>query len=708
MADQKYNILLTATDETRAAFESVKNGFDEVNQKFVSMQTLAVSAGIASMVAFAKSAIDSGDELFLLSQKTGIAVENLAGLEHAAKLNGSSLEGVATGVKKLSTYLFDAAAGGKEQANMLHILGVTAKEPLPALEQIADKFAQMPDGAEKSALAVKLFGKAGLDMIPMLDGGGKALKDMIEEGQRLNPVTAEFTAAANAFNDNLDRMHEKAKGNAFVFANELLPTLNGISEAILHASSNADAFSLAGQGVGEVLKTLVVLGANTAYIFKEIGNDIGGMGAQLNALAHADFEGFGKLHDMMIADGEAARIEIDKFSESVINGSKKIADAAADAPKKDDTAAQKLKALAAAEAAVKANQAIIDAAKKADEATLMSHEDAFTKWKKSWQDTEDKLTALGAAGTEARKKHEAAYTVYVDAENAKRNTDAANKLNAELNKENEYFAKIHAMAEDAATTARGREKLRYDREVLDLQNRRNAAAKSHVLSLAELAAFHQAELELESNHNAILRTLKDDSDRETVGNEIRWKQVSLDSSTEFFGMAKGLMNSHSHAMFAIGKASAMTEAIIHTYSAATKAYSAMAGIPIIGPGLGAVAAAAAIASGMAQVSAIQSQSFGGSAGGGSYGGASSSLNGGQATPNYPSSPASNSSSPQAQNQQAQQAPPQTTINIYNSGNVLSTDFVMNSIIPQIKNAVNNSDVLIIDPRSRQAQVLGVA
>ena len=54
----------------------------------------------------------------------------------------------------------------------------------------------------------------------------------------------------------------------------------------------------------------------------------------------------------------------------------------------------------------------------------------------------------------------------------------------------------------------------------------------------------------------------------------------------------------------VGKGFATAQALIDTYSAANSAYSAMAGIPIVGPALGAAAAAAAIVAGIANVKKI--------------------------------------------------------------------------------------------------------
>ena len=65
---------------------------------------------------------------------------------------------------------------------------------------------------------------------------------------------------------------------------------------------------------------------------------------------------------------------------------------------------------------------------------------------------------------------------------------------------------------------------------------------------------------------------------------------------------------------AAGKAFAITQATIDTYQGANAAYSSMAKIPYVGPVLGGIAAAAAVASGLANVKAIASAGSGGGGG----------------------------------------------------------------------------------------------
>jgi hypothetical protein len=85
-----------------------------------------------------------------------------------------------------------------------------------------------------------------------------------------------------------------------------------------------------------------------------------------------------------------------------------------------------------------------------------------------------------------------------------------------------------------------------------------------------------------------------------------WARLTAEQQTMMaLGAASAIMGLTT-AVFGQGKASAAAEATINTYKAATSAYSAMAGIPIVGPALGAIAAMAAVAAGIANINKINS------------------------------------------------------------------------------------------------------
>lgn len=107
-----------------------------------------------------------------------------------------------------------------------------------------------------------------------------------------------------------------------------------------------------------------------------------------------------------------------------------------------------------------------------------------------------------------------------------------------------------------------------------------------------------------------------------------WGKQQTSAVSQMFGDLATLMQSGSKKQFEIGKAAARAQTVMSTYEGAQKAYTSLAGIPIVGPALGAAAAAAAVAAGGIRLQAINSTSFGsGSVSAGASGSASAGATG---------------------------------------------------------------------------------
>lgn len=144
----------------------------------------------------------------------------------------------------------------------------------------------------------------------------------------------------------------------------------------------------------------------------------------------------------------------------------------------------------------------------------------------------------------------------------------------------------------------------------------------------------QRERELEANRGFWDSMLMIDEKAKNA-NAALWEsgwQGKMNVASKFMGQMSTLMDTNSRKQFEIGKAAAIAQVAIDTPKAAMSAYSAMAGIPYIGPALGIAAAAAAVASGASQIQNIKSQTMGGgsSGGGGGIVGASGISGGGGA------------------------------------------------------------------------------
>ena len=118
---------------------------------------------------------------------------------------------------------------------------------------------------------------------------------------------------------------------------------------------------------------------------------------------------------------------------------------------------------------------------------------------------------------------------------------------------------------------------------------------------------NQTDLQLALNKGTITKEQYTSRDKQLAQarKEINKQEVaSNQEKTKLIGDALGQLSTIVGQDTTAGKAFAIAKATIDTYQSAVAAYKSLAGIPVIGPALGAIAAAAAVASGVATVKKI--------------------------------------------------------------------------------------------------------
>lgn len=316
-------------DGMAAVTREAERGAGRIRKALSVLGTLGAGFSVAGLVASVKSYADQADELGKLSQRIGVSVEALSALKYAGDLADVSLDQLGTGVKQLSKNMLDASRGSKELREIFAALDVSTVDAATGalratddvLLDLADRFAAMPDSAEKTAVAMKLLGRSGADLIPLLNAGSSGLRAAADEARRFGlTITTEGAKAAEEFNDNLTRINKRVEGLTISLGNQFLPVLANIADAMANSESSTTAFTGALRLLQTILETVVVVGANIGYVFNAAGREIGGIAAQLAALAKGDLRQFREIGRLMREDAEAARREIDAFSARVIEG----------------------------------------------------------------------------------------------------------------------------------------------------------------------------------------------------------------------------------------------------------------------------------------------------------------------------------------------------------------------------------------------------
>jgi TP901 family phage tail tape measure protein len=215
--------------EMEKTLRPVKDLAKEVGTVFVATGLIVGGA----LIAMAKKSADFGDSILEASQKTGIGTKELAAYKLMAEQSGSSFEGITKGVALLSKQITAAAAGKKEAIGLFNALGVSVKDAggnmlstSEILPQIADRFTKIEDGALKSAIAQKLFGKSGAELIPLLNGGSEAIKRAQELTEKYNTSLNKAEAnLGNNFNDAVEESKAAMLGFANAIGVALLPAM---------------------------------------------------------------------------------------------------------------------------------------------------------------------------------------------------------------------------------------------------------------------------------------------------------------------------------------------------------------------------------------------------------------------------------------------------------------------------------------------------
>lgn len=201
-----------SADQMQAKADSLSGSIANIKSAYAMASAFIAGAFVSAIAGAIKSTADHLDQLDEMSVKTGVSVEMLTSLELAAKQNSVSMEKLATSIRMMYRSMYEANGGSKEAADAYKRLGVEIKDAQGNLKsgndaflEVADAISKIKNPAEKSALAMKVFGRAGAEMIPMLQGGRKALQGYIDEAKRLGLViTSEDAARGAAFNDMLD------------------------------------------------------------------------------------------------------------------------------------------------------------------------------------------------------------------------------------------------------------------------------------------------------------------------------------------------------------------------------------------------------------------------------------------------------------------------------------------------------------------------
>lgn len=199
---------------------------------------LAAGVGGIGLASLAGKAIELGDSLQKGAMRAGISAGEFSKLAAAAQQTDVDIGTLSRGLKEMQKTISEAAGGNKAAIDSLAALGLNVERlrqlsPQKQLEAIADGLNSITDPADRSRRGAEILGKAYLDLVPALQGGSAALRELVAEQEKLgNTFSDEQIARLADADDAIKRLKASWQGLATTLTAAVAPALTDFMSRI--------------------------------------------------------------------------------------------------------------------------------------------------------------------------------------------------------------------------------------------------------------------------------------------------------------------------------------------------------------------------------------------------------------------------------------------------------------------------------------------
>lgn len=210
----------------------------------------AAALGTGGIAGFTGRYAAMAEEIGNSARKIGIGVEELQELRKVGDQAGVPVESLDVNMEQFVKRIGQAREGTGAAKKTFKAMGIELKDSSgkvksagTLMEEVADKISKIPDASKRAKLLNELFGRSGLELLPILEKGAAGIREMRSE-VRGGVFTQEEINRLEEYDQNLDRMRLAFSGVLKVVVVELVPAMNRLVQRITaFAKANKEAFS---------------------------------------------------------------------------------------------------------------------------------------------------------------------------------------------------------------------------------------------------------------------------------------------------------------------------------------------------------------------------------------------------------------------------------------------------------------------------------
>lgn len=149
-----------------------------------------IQRNISKFVQSLNQAVNAIDQIDKASKRLGMTAQEFQQLSIATQLSGVEFEQLQTGIGAMQRQIGQLAMGASEAADTFGALDISfadlqGKTTTEQLSLITDELNKFSSPTEKAAMAMRLFGRGGMRLLPFLEMGSKGFKELAENVQTL-------------------------------------------------------------------------------------------------------------------------------------------------------------------------------------------------------------------------------------------------------------------------------------------------------------------------------------------------------------------------------------------------------------------------------------------------------------------------------------------------------------------------------------------
>lgn len=213
--------------------------------------TAAIGAAFTGTIVAMDKAAGALDRVDKLSQKIGFSRKAFQEWDYILGQSGASIEGLQTGMKTLNGRMHEATKGkgaGAEALKKLNVAAVNTNGTMRKQEEVFDdvvrKLQEMPQGAEKSKLAFELFGKSGLELMPLLNSAGGSVDELRKKAHEMGIVMSDEAVDAGVlYGDTMDDLKKTLGGVATQILTTFMPAIIKGAEKLTKGAAAVSKFA---------------------------------------------------------------------------------------------------------------------------------------------------------------------------------------------------------------------------------------------------------------------------------------------------------------------------------------------------------------------------------------------------------------------------------------------------------------------------------